>query len=231
MILKKSYLHPLLNGLIILLVLWLVGLVLFARGVMLVREGDLDHIIDADGIVVLTGGSERVDAGLSLLQASRAPRLLISGLGADDETDMQNITDKIIPPNHPARRYLNCCITLGTYAENTHGNAIETAAWARKFGLKSLIIVTANYHMPRAMMEMMAAMPQSISNTSQGITLIPYAINPDHVRLNNWWLYSGTATLLMDEYHKIFFAAFKIMLNRTFKPAPISAPDQPSTPS
>jgi uncharacterized SAM-binding protein YcdF (DUF218 family) len=107
----------------------------------------------ADGIVVLTGGADRVAAGLQLLGEGRAPALLISGvpqrtdLGAvarGDGLDTRGLADRV---------------ALGHEAQTTRGNAAETASWARQRGAHSLIVVTAGYHMPRALLELGRALP------------------------------------------------------------------------
>lgn len=191
--LKHSYLHPLLNGLIILLVLWLAGFVLFARDVSHVAIGDInDTTLRADGLVVLTGGSERVEAGLDLLLKKTAPLLLISGV------DERAKTEKIVPDHHPAAALKTCCITFGTYAEDTYGNAVEAAAWAKKHAMKKIIIVTAHYHMRRSLV----VFRQLLND----VVIEGFAVEPENVRLNAWWNYSGTASLLISEYMKLLLA-------------------------
>jgi uncharacterized SAM-binding protein YcdF (DUF218 family) len=108
----------------------------------------------ADGIVALTGGAERVETALQLLAGGRAPRLLLSGIGGGAElTELDNRAG--VDATSMAAK-----ITLGRDAHTTRGNAIETAAWARREGLHSLIVVTAAYHMPRALLELQRAFPE-----------------------------------------------------------------------
>jgi uncharacterized SAM-binding protein YcdF (DUF218 family) len=115
----------------------------------------------ADGIVVLTGGSSRVSDAMELLANGYGRRLLISGVhpasGASD-------ISRSLPDN---QSLLNCCVDLDRSAVNTRSNAAETRRWAHERGFKSLIVVTSNYHMPRAIVELSHAMPD--------ITLIPFA--------------------------------------------------------
>jgi uncharacterized SAM-binding protein YcdF (DUF218 family) len=209
--LRNSYIHPLLNGGIILLLLWLLGLLFFARDVTdMAATPPVTSAPprSADGIVVLTGGRDRVPVGLDLLLEGRAPLLLISGMGGTTAEESSVVAEKIIPENHPAHDKIACCITFGTYAEDTHGNAVETAAWAKKHTLRSLIIVTAHYHMRRALLEFSGALP--------GVALLPYGVNPDNVRLHHWWDWPGTARLLMEEYNKLLFAFLKAALRKIF---------------
>jgi uncharacterized SAM-binding protein YcdF (DUF218 family) len=113
----------------------------------------------ADGIVVLTGGPERIETGFLLLAAGHAPALLVSGLGS--ALDAAELARRAaLDPAALAGR-----VTLGRAATSTHTNAAETAAWARREKIHSLIVVTAGYHMPRALAELRPALP--------GVTLYP----------------------------------------------------------
>src|SRR6202012_1249899 len=101
-----------------------------------------------DGIVALTGGAGRVELALHLLAGGRADRLLLSGVGGGTRSR---------PPRHPPGgdvAPLGERITLGRYAASTRGNGVETAAWAEQNRISSLIVVTAAYHMPRALAEL-----------------------------------------------------------------------------
>jgi uncharacterized SAM-binding protein YcdF (DUF218 family) len=143
----------------------------------------------ADGIVALTGGAERIEAALRLLQGEQAGKLLISGIGGG--TDLAALTHRIgLDPAPIASR-----VTLGRAATSTRGNAVETAAWASDNGIRSLIVVTAFYHMPRALMELRRSLP--------GVRLLPYPVR------------TGSRTeagqrvvtrLLLEEYNKYLLA-------------------------
>lgn len=99
----------------------------------------------ADGIVVLTGGHGRIDAGLKALKERRGARLLISGVNQELNTEiiMQAISGDMA--------LLECCIDLGPLATDTVSNAEETAMWAHTNGYKTVIIITSDYHMPRTL--------------------------------------------------------------------------------
>ncbi|MBS7543743.1 YdcF family protein [Ancylobacter oerskovii] len=116
----------------------------------------------ADGIVVLTGGADRVAEAANLLAEQRGRRLLITGV--HPETTLVEI-GRTVPV---AQTVLDCCAELGRSALNTRGNAIETAEWAHRLGFRSLIVVTSGWHMPRALVEMGRAMPE--------IELLPYPV-------------------------------------------------------
>jgi uncharacterized SAM-binding protein YcdF (DUF218 family) len=107
----------------------------------------------ADGIVALTGGAERVETALRLLQAHRARWLLLSGTGIG--VDLAVLAHRAgVDPVPLAGQ-----VTLGRQATTTRGNALETAAWARDHDIHTLIVVTAYYHMPRALTELRRALP------------------------------------------------------------------------
>ncbi len=122
----------------------------------------------SDGIVVLTGGEERVRAGLHLLDAGVAERLLISGVGRDAEFPRLAHLAGVDPG-------LGARVTLGHLAHSTHGNALEIADWVALQHAHSLIVVTAGYHMPRALAELRTALP--------GVVLIPFAVQPKELHV------------------------------------------------
>lgn len=142
-----------------------------------------------DAIVVLTGGDARLETGMDLLAGKRGRRLLISGVNADiDRSEIR----KLIAA--PVIAHFDCCVDLDKSAANTIGNAIETARWADEHQYSRILVVTANYHMPRALAEMNWAAPQ--------IQWIPHAVNPEDMHLADWWRWPGSARLLFSEYVK-----------------------------
>jgi uncharacterized SAM-binding protein YcdF (DUF218 family) len=114
---------------------------------------------EADGIVALTGGAERVETALRLLQARRARWLLLSGIGIG--VDLAVLAHRAGVDAEPLAGH----VMLGRQATSTRGNALETAAWAGDHDIHTLIVVTAYYHMPRALTELRRALP--------GVTLYP----------------------------------------------------------
>jgi uncharacterized SAM-binding protein YcdF (DUF218 family) len=110
--------------------------------------------LHTDGIVALTGGAGRVELALHLLADGRADRLLLSGIGGG--TDLATLGRLAgIETTTLAER-----ITMGRYAASTRGNGIETASWAEQNRIGSLIVVTAAYHMPRALAELRQNLPK-----------------------------------------------------------------------
>lgn len=106
-----------------------------------------------DGIVALTGGGGRVELALHLLASGRADKLLLSGIGGGTELATLGHLAGIGTTDLQDR------ITLGRYAASTRGNGVETAAWAEQNSIHTLIVVTAAYHMPRALAELRQALP------------------------------------------------------------------------
>ena len=168
---------------LLLLVLWFGGFVVYLAAVF--TSAPPNPMPTADGIVALTGGDDRVGAGLALLAAHDAPLLLISGAGRG--TYLGDFT----ADDAAAATHFASAITLGHMADTTHGNAIEAADWARAHNMHSLIIVTADYHMPRAL--------QELRNTLPDMTLIAAPVRPPAMRK----LFTiPTLRLLAGEYTK-----------------------------
>jgi len=153
----------------------------------------------ADAIVVLTGGSARIDGALRLLDEGRARRLLISGVNPSvTSADLANLVDGAL------RDELACCVDLGRQAIDTVGNAAETRDWVAAHGFASLIVVTSDYHMPRSMTELAAAMP--------AVALIPFPVSNPDLRFTDWWHDRATFTLLLREYGKYLVAKARRLL-------------------
>lgn len=152
-----------------------------------------------DAIVVLTGGGGRLELGLRLFMRGDAARLFISGV--DPEVDKTALLqNRQVDPT-----ILDCCVTLGHSADDTFGNAAETARWMKSEGLTSVYIVTANYHMPRSMVEFRAALPEA--------ELLPRVVDPSNVHLEDWWRWPGTIRLLTAEYTKYLATRLRAFLS------------------
>ncbi len=151
---------------------------------------------NADGIVVLTGGSSRVSDAVELLAAGYGKRLLISGVHPTNGfSDIQ----RTLPDS---QQLLMCCVDLDRSAVNTRSNATETRRWATERGFRSLIVVTSNYHMPRAIVELSHSMPD--------IELIPFAVVGEKWREEPWWTSGAALRLLLSEYIKYLFAEMRV---------------------
>jgi uncharacterized SAM-binding protein YcdF (DUF218 family) len=183
--------------------LWLACLVWFADTM---PSEIADPSSPTDAIVVLTGGSQRFDAGLELLAAGKAKKLFVSGVHHGVEiADLLHLAHRA-PDAVPADE-LTCCILLGHAADSTIGNALETASWMRQEGYHSLRLVTAGYHMRRSLFEFARAMPE--------IRIIANPVFPEQVKLADWWAWPGTAALIVGEYDKYLAARLRAALGQT----------------
>ncbi len=147
----------------------------------------------ADGIVALTGGSGRVEAALWLLAEGRARVALLSGIGGGAELRELAARAGLTAEELGGR------VTLGRQATSTHGNAAEAAVWARANDVHSLIVVTAGYHMPRALTEMAQAMPE--------VALHPVPVTPPGMLGPGGMRDAGMMRLMAAEYTKWLAAA------------------------
>lgn len=180
--------------LLLVAVAWLAGLVAFVSVIPTAGDAPDER---TDAVVVLTGGSERLAEGLRLLAAGRAGTLFVSGVGKEVELAslLQGLPPGMAPPGTAERA---CCIVLGHGADNTLGNARETAAWMGSQGFRSLRLVTADYHMPRSLIEFRRAMPD--------IRIIGHPVFPPQVMRTGWWRWPGTTGLLIGEYDKLLLS-------------------------
>src|ERR1700733_12377933 len=141
---------------------WAGGLIWFVHATQRLPEPPPLH---TDGIVALTGGAGRVELALHLLATGRADRLLLSGIGGGTDLATLGRLAGIDTASLESR------ITVGRYAASTRGNGIETAAWAERNRIHSLIVVTAAYHMPRALTELRQGLPD--------VNLFPLPVGSD----------------------------------------------------
>lgn len=175
------------------LVLWGGGLLWFVSKIPTSVE---DTKTKTDAIAVLTGGRGRLDVGFQLLSDKLAKKLFISGVyrGVDVNHLLELFKQK--PED------LRCCLEIGHSADNTTGNAIETATWFKKNSFQSLRVVTSGYHMPRTMLEFHAALSE--------VLLIPHSVFTDHVKHERWWAWPGTSSLIVGEYNKYLLAWIRL---------------------
>ena len=153
---------------------------------------------NADGIVALTGGASRIADAIELLASGHGKRLLISG------ANRATTSNEISRLNPEFERWVRCCVDFDR-SLNTLGNAIETRRWAEGRGFRSLIVVTSNYHMPRALAEIAHQLPD--------VALVPFPVVTDRRRADPWWTHGATAKLMVSEYVKYVFAKLRMGLN------------------
>jgi uncharacterized SAM-binding protein YcdF (DUF218 family) len=168
---------------------WGAGLVRFASAIPHEVSDPSTH---TDAIVVLTGGSERLATGLQLLAENKAKRVFISGV--HPAVDVGRVMKLAGRPKDE----LEARIDTGHGAQDTEGNAEETAAWMRRHGYRSLRLVTGSYHMPRSLLEFRVTLPEAV--------VIPHPVFPEHVKQSIWWSRPGTAALIISEYNKFLLS-------------------------
>jgi uncharacterized SAM-binding protein YcdF (DUF218 family) len=167
------------------LALWLGGLAWFIHG-SLSLAGDRAGATDA--IVVLTGGRLRLETGLGLLGAGKARKLFVSGVNPRvDRIELERVVGPL--PDLDSGR-----IILGYAADNTQGNARETAEWMRQQGYRSLRLVTSWYHMRRSLAEFEAAMPQA--------RIVAEPVFAGRAEPGPWSGWLEVAALTVSEYNK-----------------------------
>lgn len=171
------------------------GIVVFAASL---DRREPREVAMADGIVVVTGGADRITEALSLMERGKGRRLLISGVNTQS-------TPEQLRRHWPGREELfQCCVDLDYQARNTYGNAIESRAWAKKNSFRSLILVTASYHLPRTMLEFRAAMPD--------IEIIGFPVVPEASKLNRWWQEPALMRIIVLEFLKYGAAVLRVSL-------------------
>ena len=151
----------------------------------LTAEGAKDRAI----IVLTGGGGQRIEKGLALQRQGLADRVLISGVNPrTSKSDLASMGDK---------ETLDCCVDLGPWARTTHGNAAESRAWLDRHGYKTVLLVTSDFHLPRATAELRHSAPEV------AIIGVPVASN---LAPETGWMASPSAwDLLAGEYIKYLF--------------------------
>lgn len=158
------------------LLAWALGFAWFALLLPVPADG-----LETDAVVVLTGGSGRIDRALEVLQAGEAEYMLISGVDPDvREADLEAEYDW-------PKKLEDCCIDLGFRSVDTRSNATETARWAARRGVTSIRLVTSDWHMRRAELELSKALPDNIALISDAVPTRP-SFSELFREYNKYWL-------------------------------------------
>lgn len=179
-------------AILIVIMFWVVGLLAFTARIE--RSTPAPEPPEAEAIVALTGNASiRITAAVRLLEEGKGRRLLVSGVNPEvTRAELRGVS-------RATQRLYDCCVQLGFDAADTKGNAAETAAWVAEEGFTSLIVVTADYHMPRSLLEMRGALPD--------VALIPYPVATPEVDAKTWWKTDLGARRILVEYTK-YLAVF-----------------------
>jgi uncharacterized SAM-binding protein YcdF (DUF218 family) len=176
---------------------WGIGFLHFVSEIPKEMQDDI-YLVDA--VVVLTGGSKRLETGFELLARGRASIMFISGVNKEVE-----LRDLFAMEAGYDESLLDR-VETGHGAKNTAENAREVSDWMSKRGFKSLYLVTATYHMPRSLDEFNYSM--------NGVEIIPYPVFPKSVRISDWWQWPGTTALLIGEYVKVLASSIRHVVAR-----------------
>ena len=154
-------------------------------------------------IVILTGGTNRIKDGLKIIEDFKKSKkinykILVSGTGMG--FTKSSLKKKLGPNFNP--KLIQCCVDLDSVSKNTFTNASETFKWAKKNNIKEFILITSNYHMPRAILEFKNIMPK--------LKIYTYAIIPKKHNIENWLNSYETFNLIFTEYCKYIFASLRI---------------------
>ena len=159
--------------------------------------------IEIPNIVILTGGANRIKDGLKIIQDFKNSKninykILVSGTGMGFT---KSSLKKKLGPNFNSQ-LIQCCIDLDGVSKNTLTNASETFKWTSKNDIKEFILITSNYHMPRAILEFKNVMPN--------LKIYTYAISPKKHDIENWLSSFQTFSLVFTEYCKFIIAGLRI---------------------
>lgn len=154
----------------------------------------------ADGVVVFTGQGDRLAPAMALLDQGAGRRLLISGVNPNvKRPELAGLW-----PGDPA--LFDCCVDLGLEAQSTQGNAMELGDWAKRNGFRSLILVTAEYHMPRALLEAQRELP--------GVSINAYPVASGQIAAGGWPADRQAWKRLVSEYLKYLAVRAKTAVGR-----------------
>ena len=177
-----------------LLVVLGLALASFQKFVLTLPNDDTKLSAPIDGLVVATGGQLRIQKGVELLAGGKADRMLISGVG-------KGITKELLKENlaisNRQARFFDCCVEIEFTATDTNGNAQATFEWMQKHALDDILLVSANYHLPRAELIFKQYLPEN--------SLYFQAVSPPDLKLSAWYSNWQTTRLLLKEYLKYIY--------------------------
>ena len=123
--------------------------------------------VRTDAVVVPTGGGGRIQRGLEVLEQGRAERMFVTGV------------DREVRPEEFAAEFgvsdarMECCVTLGYAAVDTRGNAAEAAKWVESNDVESIRLVTTDWHMRRAHLDLGRELPGGVTMVEDAVASEP----------------------------------------------------------
>lgn len=145
-----------------LLLLWVLGFLWFAV-ILPQPAGDTK----TDAVVVLTGSGGRIDRGLEILRTNLAPRMLVSGV------DREVRPREFAAQYHIGKALFACCVTLGYESVDTRSNAREAARWIAANRIRSVRLVTSDWHMRRAALDFAQVAPDGVTVVEDAVPTRP----------------------------------------------------------
>ena len=182
------------TALLVLLVVLGLALASFQKFVLTLPNDDTKLSAPIDGLVVATGGQLRIQKGVELLAGGKADRMLISGVGKGITKEL--LKENLAISNHQAH-FFDCCVEIEFAATDTNGNAQATFEWMQKHALDDILLVSANYHLPRAELIFKQYLPEN--------SVYFQAVNPPDLKLSAWYSNWQTTRLLLKEYLKYIY--------------------------
>ena len=160
---------------------------------------------ESSNIVILTGGTNRIKDGFKIIENFKKSRkinfkILVSGTGKG--FTKSSLVRQIEPNFNP--KLIECCIHLDSVSKNTYTNAKETSKWVQKYNIKKFILITSNYHMPRAILEFKNIMPNK--------KIYTFPIKPRKHNIEKWLSSYQTFSLVFKEFCKYIVASARIKI-------------------
>jgi uncharacterized SAM-binding protein YcdF (DUF218 family) len=188
--------------LILFISFFLIGLFNFQEKILSLEKNR--NIVNSN-IVILTGGSNRIKEGLKIVNDMNKLtktnfKILISGTGKG----FTKATLKKILTSDFNLKLVECCIELESISKDTYSNASETYKWTKKNDINDIILITSNYHMPRAILEFKNRMPNQ--------QIFTYPITPKNHDIEHWLNSSDTFSLIFFEYSKLLIASLRLKI-------------------
>jgi len=179
---------------LVIILFWGIGFFWFTTLIPNISNQDTSS---ADAIVVLTGGGLRLERGFELLIQKRATKIFVSGVeeGVTLNSLLHNKEYREFEGKFPSEE-----VKLGYKAHSTVGNAIEATEWIKKENIKSIILVTGTYHIPRSLHEFARLNPT--------LKIIPEPVFPKNFENNDWWQHYDSLKLVISEYNKYLLLYF-----------------------
>ncbi|MEP0393133.1 MAG: YdcF family protein [Erythrobacter sp.] len=120
-----------------------------------------------DAVIVATGGAGRIAQGLAVLDQGLAPRMLVTGV--DPEVTPEEFAAEFeVRPTQ-----MDCCVTLGFMAVDTRGNGTEASSWVEQQQIRSIRLVTTDWHMRRAAREVSRRLPDNVTIVRDAVPSAP----------------------------------------------------------